>query len=58
MALAILSYTSPTFTIPHAMSFTPLIKLMGGGNNPPKLVLKDMVKKEIHIHNGGYFLLN
>ena len=33
MALAILSCTSPTFTIPHAMSFTPLVHLMGGGNN-------------------------
>ena len=33
MSLAILSYTSPTFTIPHAISFMPLVQLMGEGNN-------------------------
>ena len=33
VSLAILSYTSLAFNIPHDISFTPLVQLMGGGNN-------------------------
>ena len=35
VTLDILSYRSPAFNIPCDISFTPLVQLMGRGNQPP-----------------------